>query len=129
MLNRIKLIKKRRKVGGHLGWPAKFQGGLVPPRRHATARRHRLSTSLTCLGLSHALHRLLLKTTKVGDIFSRYPFILPSTPPMTSWAMWTNRIGIVSLMLQTPVMLAALANVPPRGRSVEFPRRGTHRLN
>ncbi len=36
-----------------------------------------------------------------------------------------QQIGVVSHVLQTPVMQTAFPIVPPRGRSVDFPRRGT----
>ncbi len=30
--------------------------------------------------------------SKEDDVFSRRPFILLGTPPMTSWAIWSNRL-------------------------------------
>lgn len=67
-------------------------------------------------------NRQLLKTTQVGDVFCRHPLIVPGCPPMTFRAMWANRIGIVSHMLQTPVVLAAVPQVSTR-ECISFPRR------
>ncbi len=62
---------------------------------------------LPCLGLP-----VYISSDKRS--IQQVPFYTFGYPPMMSRATWTNRIGVVLHMLQTPVMLAAFPKVSTR---------------
>ncbi len=42
--------------------------------------------------VTHCSQQTAPEDSKEDDVFSRRPFILLGTPPMTSWAIWSNRL-------------------------------------
>lgn len=75
-----------------------------------------LAQLLSLHSASHTLNiQIAPEDKKADEVHYRHPLILPGTPLMTSPAAWSNEFEI----------MMAFPKVPPRGHSVEFPRRGT----
>ncbi len=92
-------------------------------KRLASAR-HLIERNCTLTRL-HASNKPVSEDEKADDVISRR-HLYCGRPVVTSWAVAGQQVVFLHMYLQTRVTLRAFPVATPRGRSVEFPWRGTN---